>query len=194
MHLLSFPTLLFPSLFFLRVVASFLFHHSLSMYFLHFFLFRMLLVSCICSCVGARFFFQRVRLFVRLFLQIPLVCVAFFCVAFLHVISVFVSRAYLCICAFSLSLFGRTFVKLCALRTCSADVYPHSLFSLSHCVLTCPHALQLVREELQVIIPTITFVCVNLCLQRFYLSPPPRTTLKVSSPQSRFLFVFVSSF
>jgi hypothetical protein len=36
---------------------------------------------------------------------------------------------------------------------------------------------------------------VNLCLQRFYLSPPPRTTFKslvttVSSPQSRFLFVF----
>ena len=37
-HLLSFPTLLFPSLFFLRVVASSLFHHSLSLYLLHLFL------------------------------------------------------------------------------------------------------------------------------------------------------------
>jgi hypothetical protein len=30
--------------------------------------------------------------------------------------------------------------------------------------------------------------CVNLCFQQFYLSPPPRTTLNVSSPQSRFPF------
>ena len=51
-------------------------------------------------CVWELEFFQRVRLFVRLFLQIPLVCVASLGVTSLHVISVFVSRAYLCICAF----------------------------------------------------------------------------------------------
>jgi hypothetical protein len=33
-------------------------------------------------------------------------------------------------------------------------------------------------------------LCVNLCFQRFYLSPPPRTTLNVSSSQSRFPFCF----
>jgi hypothetical protein len=96
------------------------------------------------------------------------------------------------------SLPGRTFVELCALRMSSADFYPHSLFSLSHCVLTYPHALQLVQEEqLQVRIPTITIVCV--CQFMFStispLSPPPRTALNVFvTPQSRFHFVFVLLF
>ena len=78
----------------------------------------------------------------------------------------------------------------------SMSTHTHSSRCPNDCVLTYPHVLQLVREELQVRIPTITIVCV--CQFMFStispLSPPPRTALNVSSPQSRFLSVFVSSF
>jgi hypothetical protein len=118
---------------------------------------------------------------VRLFLQIPLVCVAFLGVASLHVISVLCHER---ICAFVPSLSslpGRTFAELCALRMSSADVYPHSLFSLSHCVLSYPHALQLVREELQVRIPTIAIVCVPIYVCNDFSSLRHHVPLSISS-------------